>query len=258
MLWRVKDTSLYLLGSVYAFDQSPPPITKDTEQAYAVARRVVFETNFEKEPDVSYGYYPTGETLSGAISAPLYETLKALWHELGKDEAELERLRPWLVGVKLFPRLIERSGFLHVNGIAKYFFSRAKADERIVRFFETSTSLMQTFAKTPPLEQERMLAWALQREAFESDARTMVHAWHERRAETFRGILNDRMRLSRSTFSALIRDRNQNWIPAILGYARDGVPTLAIVEVLHMFGPSGLPALLRELDYVVTPVDHTG
>ena len=184
MLWSIKDSPFYILGSIDVFDETPPPISAETELAYENAQRVVFETNFEKTPDISHGYYPAGETLRESIPPPLYDAVKALWHELGKDEAELERLRPWLVGAKLYPRLLERSGFENSSGVDRYFFSRAKADRRNVRFFETSTSLMQTIAKAPAVEQARVLAWTLDREAFESDARRMILAWRERRAET--------------------------------------------------------------------------
>jgi uncharacterized protein YbaP (TraB family) len=59
-------------------------------------------------------------------------------------------------------------------------------------------------------------------------------------------------------FGSIIEGRNRAWLPRLLALAKDSEPTLVVAGALHMVGPTGLPAVLRQNGCEVVPVDVTG
>lgn len=256
MLWHVSKTNLYLLGSIHVLD-TPPPVSAETERAYSLAERVVFEARLDEMPDVASGFFSDGDSLSHTIPAPLFAAAKRWWLALGYPDAELERIRPWFAALRLMMGLLERHGFIGEHGVDKHFWHRAVADRRAISHLEATSSSLAPFAASPASEQQQFLSMiAEQTDMLASEFAIMIRGWREHQTTPILDVLNRRLRLIPCMFTQLVPERNQRWMPRLLELARDGIPTLAVLGVTHLVGPHGVPALFHEYDYDVLQIDR--
>ena len=108
-------------------------------------------------------------------------------------------------------------------------------------------SQLRMLANSPLGEQISLLDHILKQEDIGlSELAGMVNAWSARDAAHFETLLVQRMRLWPSTFEVLISERNRNWLPLVVAMSHDGVSRIIVVGLLHLFGPTGLPALVEQ------------
>jgi uncharacterized protein YbaP (TraB family) len=86
----------------------------------------------------------------------------------------------------------------------------------------------------------------------------LIGGWKAGRADRVWACAQERVAQMPTMFGSLIEGRNRLWLPRLLALAKSSEPTFAVVGVLHMVGPAGLPALLGQSRYEVVPVDVTG
>jgi uncharacterized protein YbaP (TraB family) len=255
MLWRVADTEMQMLASFHVMDSSPPPLSAQTEQAYAVAQRIAFETRLDAKPDLSSAVFAQGERLSQVLQPAVFEATRARWLAVGLPEQELELSRPWFVAIRLQLAMAEQRGFLWERGVDKYFWARALNDGREIIPLEPAESALAAFGSAPAEEQATLLAYfAVTADTAMSELLSMVAGWRAGRYEVFERILLQRLAMCPRLFKDLIVQRNRRWIPKLLAMIRDRIPTLVVVGVLHFPGESGLPALLGHHGLQLSPL----
>lgn len=248
-----------LLGSVHLLEVPVPPLSTAAWSAFAAATRVVFEHDVTQIPDLSFAQLKPGESLSSVIPAALYAAVEDRCREWSIDIAWASRFQPWLVGLRLAVEAAKRQGLDHDKGVDKILLAQARDQARVVEFLESSSAALTTFAQAPSEEQQRMLRYAAEdpERGIEFLGR-LIAGWKQRRADLIRDCVKERLAQMPTMFANLIEGRNRNWLPRLLVFANDGVPTLVVVGVLHMVGPSGLPEMLRNSGLEVAAIDVSG
>jgi uncharacterized protein YbaP (TraB family) len=255
MLWRVANTEMQILASFHVMDSSPPPLSAQTKQAYAAARRIAFETRLDAKPDLSSAVFVQGERLSQVLQPAVFEATRARWLAVGLPEQELEVCRPWFVAIRLQLAMAEQRGFLWERGVDKYFWVQALNDGREIIPLETAESALEAFGSAPAEEQAALLAYfAVTTDTAMSELLSMVAGWRAGRYEVFERVLLQRLAMCPRLFKNLIVQRNRRWIPKLLAMIHDRVPTFVVVGVLHFPGEFGLPALFGHHGLQLSPL----
>ena len=86
----------------------------------------------------------------------------------------------------------------------------------------------------------------------------LTEAWKARRADLVFECAKERVMQMPTMFASVITGRNRLWLPRLLALVKGSERTLVVAGALHMVGPTGLPAMLRQNGCDVVRVDVTG
>lgn len=223
------------------------------EQAYSTASRVVFECRLDEAPDITIGLFPAGQCLSRTVSPRLFSETQQLWSEIGFDDTMLERCRPWWAGLQLGIRMLDLGEIKAEWGIDRFFWNRAAIDNKLIGVLEGTSDALPIFNAAPAHEQEGMLALIVQhKEEGLRHVFQMISGWKSRRIEPFVDVLNYHLQRLPRLYTQLILTRNELWMPRLLDFIGDGVPTLVIAGGLHFAEPRCVQALFAERGYTVS------
>jgi uncharacterized protein len=255
MLWRVDDTEMYLLATIHVLDAMPLDLSPESEAVFVGSRRVAFEYALDVQPQVrSLILLPAGQRLSEHVPPPLFATAGRKWIDAGLQHEALESMTPWFAAMCLSIAVAARRGISIEQGVDKQLWARARSEGRELVGLEQPDTALRAFSAAPAAEHISMLSYAVD-EASQVELDLMIGAWRDRALEPFGDISEHRFRRLPQLFSALIDDRNRAWLPDLTAMARDGVPTVAAVGVLHCVGATGLPLLLSQTGIAVSRVE---
>jgi uncharacterized protein len=258
MLWRVKNSGLTILGSVHVLDVPPLPLAHGQAE-YAAAARVLFEHDLTQVPDMSFAQLKPGESLNSLIPTALYTAVEKRCREWSLSLENFSHLQPWLVALALSVKTAELAGLLAGNGVDLNLLRLARTQGKTIEFLEDAAGALKNFANAPLLEQVKMLSLAAQDLPTGIDFfRRLIGGWKVGRADLVWACAQERVAQMPTMFGSLIEGRNLLWLPRLLGLGKSSESTFMVVGVLHMVGPTGVPALLRQSGCEVVPVDVTG
>jgi uncharacterized protein YbaP (TraB family) len=266
MLWKATKggTTIYLLGSLHILLPSDYPLSKDVDDAYRQASRLVFEVPPADMnpiavlgPTAKYGMYLAGDkSLHGDLNPALWQRMAAYARQNGLSEGVIDRMRPWLAALTVFSVELKKLGYDPDSGLDKHFMNQALADHKATRGFETIEQQMQILASTSQSDQVHDLTEMLDKlPDFPSEMGRLHGTW---RSGDTAGMYREEIKEFKGHPEAerkLLEDRNHAWIPKIEQIvASDPGNTLVIVGALHMLGPEGLVQLLQREGFKVERV----
>ncbi|HTA65188.1 MAG TPA: TraB/GumN family protein [Xanthomonadaceae bacterium] len=266
MLWKASKggTTIYLLGSLHILLASDYPLSKDVDDAYRHASRVVFEVPpadmsplAALGPTSEYGMYlDPSQSLQGDLDPAVWQRMAAYASQNGLPEAVIERMRPWLAAITILGLELQKLGYDPNAGLDKHFMDQAAADHKATNGFETIEQQMQILASTSRADQAHDLTEMLDEVPdFASEMRHLHDAWrsgdtvvmYDEEIKEFKGHPEEQHKL--------LEDRNRAWIPKLEQIATTGPgDTLVIVGALHLLGPEGLVRLLEHDGYTLERV----
>lgn len=254
MLWHVRGTQLYMLGTVHLMDAEPVLASK-RRRAYQRAARVAFEYEFDM-PGGPLRLLPEGQYLSEHLPEKLFRRLATKWRDLGFDQDELDDLKPWVAGMSVAFELRRRPEILFAHSIDHWLLRRSRADGKEVKGLESYHAATDALDAGLPSEQATWVEYCLdERRPFSDDLEAMVEAWHTGAVAPIQRIYQHRMKTAPRMFGGLVGARNRAWLPEVLAMLDDGIPTLVAAGALHFVGGDGLPALLEDNGYSVSAID---
>jgi uncharacterized protein len=253
MLWHVKGTKLYLLGSQHFLDQNSLGLTPREERVYRKSSRVVFECNLDAQPDPQL---PDGTSLSQIVSPSLFAATRQAWDQVGIPEPpHLDRLPPWIAAMRLLFASLAPRGISSDAGVDKQLWRRAKGDRKKLLELEPASLAVDILRQAPVDEATTTLSRAVQRlEDVQNTVISMADAWRRRDLGHFEGVLADGFARVPQTYERLITGRTREWLPSLMDMAKRTVQTLAVVGALHCVGQNSLQALLSNAGLKVSPV----
>jgi uncharacterized protein len=259
MLWQVKGSGLFLLGSVHVLDVPPLPLNAPAWGAFASATRVLFEHDLAQAPDVSFARLPPAESLSLLIPASLYASVEDRCREWSIDIGNFSGLQPWLVAISLSLKTAALAGMDPAYGIDKNLLPLARAQDKRIDFLEDAAGALRNFAAAPMAEQVKMLSLAAQDVPGGINFfQRLIGGWKAGRADLVLSCVKERVAQMPTMFASLIEGRNRLWLPRLLALAKESEPILVVAGAFHMVGPIGLPTMLRENGCEVNTVNVTG
>jgi uncharacterized protein len=260
--WRVtapEGGSLYLIGTVHAarpdFYPLPDPIT----EAFEVADTLVLEVDTTAvDPAAAarfgreHGTLLDGRTLEDLLGTEDWRRASEWGRKLGIPQHRLAKMRPWLAAVTLVSLEIRRIGLDSALGMEMHFATRAVEREMPILELETlveqlsALSNLSSEAETEFLKQSLTTA-----DEFEASVNTIVDSWLAGDADAMQRVLEDSYDGADEIYDAVMRARNQRWLPAIEKMLASDRVHFVAVGALHMVGEDGLVELLEERGYRV-------
>lgn len=257
MLWHIKGSNTYLLGTVHLTNFAPPKLSAAAEIAFNRATQIVFETDvgIDQPPDPRMLNLPDGVMLSTIVSRQLYEMTKAHWIRLGGDEQGLLKRLPGMTAIALQFTTAALSGYARHNGVDKTLWVRAKSEGKQIVMLETFDEQMSKLVTSPLVEQIELLKQTAEDPACRvSQVIELVDAWNTNGIGVFERELARAFAIFPKMSETIITERNEDWRPSIRKFVESETPTLVAVGALHLVGEVGLPEILKKDGFVTVPV----
>lgn len=250
------DSRVYLLGSIHVLDEAAYPLPGYVEAAYADAEALAFEIDMTDAAAMSAAMearaaLPEGTTLESVLPAPVYARLDSTLGTMGIPIVAVSGFKPWAIQLTLAQLAMQQRGYTGQHGVDVHFLGRALEDEKEQLALETIESQLDLFDGLPADVQAAYLDETL-REWDQIDALVdqLVTAWGSGDEATLDALMNDMPEAMRP---ALLRDRNEAWVPQIEAYLdRTDEDVLVVVGAGHLVGDESVVAMLREAGFVVT------
>lgn len=260
-LWRVRSatTTMYLLGSVHLMKSESYPLAATIETAFEASSVAVFEVDLGAEGTaeaavgaLSAGMLPEGQSLRDVVSANTWQLAKRRTAGAGLDFGSMQRMRPWMVATTLAMNELLRAGYSPTDGIDRYFYRRAKSEDKTVLGLETMEFQLGLLGDLTREQDEAFLLQTVRElETVIPMVDELVEHWRSGRVEEVGGALKEGFQDFPELFKTLVTDRNTMWLPHLEELLSGSQPAFVVVGALHLIGEDGVIELLRDKGYTV-------
>lgn len=260
-LWKVRSekNTLYLLGSVHFLKKEHYPLKKVVETAFERSQKLVLEIDLGKtEPQkaqremLTRGMNTGGATLDKSVSPETLALVEKRARELRIGVQGLNHFKPWLVALTISTLKLQQLGFDPNYGVDRYFFERAKKDEKEISGLESFEYQLNLFDRLSAREQERMLLQTLKDlDLLEKGVDRIIQAWTNGNSEALESLLLGSFKEYPEIYQKIMYDRNRQWLPRIEGFLSQNEITMVVVGAGHLIGRGGLVDLLKERGFAV-------
>ncbi len=260
-LWVVsdEDSTLYLFGTVHVLRPDTAWGSPVVDAAFEASRDVIFEiSNPDDQAAIvpliqQYGVSPD-RPLSSLLTPAELADLDAAARTIGATAAQMESLRPWLVGLTLSVAPLARAGYDPKSGVELILKARAEAAGKAISGFETLESQVGLLAGLPEdiqLDFLRSTLTEFDHATTELDA--LVEAWASGDVESIDRLGVAEMRAaSEAVYQALLVTRNAAWADQIETLLQGSGVTFIAVGSAHLAGEDSVQAILAERGVTVT------
>ncbi|SFV37539.1 TraB/GumN family protein [Hyphomicrobium facile] len=274
MLWKVEKPGIpasYLLGTMHLSDPRITELPAAAIDAIAHSKSVALEVADLSPEAVAAAMakaaglivYTDGSSLKSALSADDYNKVERVVVKSGMPGELAAMMKPWLVSMLLATSDCERKQIASGKVVLDLrVAAEAKKAGITVTGLETIESQLRALASIPDDQQVAILKVELDTiDRADDMMETMVQMYVKRQigaAMPFQLALAAESGAAPDVFDgfkkALLIDRNAGMRDAALPLLEKGNAFVA-VGALHLPGPTGLVALLRESGYTVTPIE---
>ncbi|MFP2904226.1 TraB/GumN family protein [Pyxidicoccus sp. 3LFB2] len=271
-LWEVKDGrgrggTAYLVGSIHMGREGELPLPPSMEAAFAKSDALVVEVDVNKvDPGamqklvMELGRLPDGQRLSQRLDPVTLTLLDRAAQRMGLALANLEPLRPWLVGMVLSVTELQKAGYQQGHGVDRAFLTRARDAGKAVLELETAEGQLRMLAGTPDSLQDLMLRDQLRRTR-EAGAvlDQLIAAWKAGDADGLAALVlegaNDAT--YRPVYERIFFERNVQMATGVDALLAQPRTHFVVVGAGHVVGPQGLVALLQKQGHTVRQLPRT-
>lgn len=258
-LWVVEGqhNRVYLLGSMHMLPSSAHPLPDAMQKAYAHSEVLVFETDIaevgkpaNQQRLLKAGTYPKGQTLSNSVPGKPLKRLRKVADKLNIQMETLNRYRPWLAALTLEMSAYLKQGFQPDLGVDRYFYERAKKDEKRIITLETLRSQTALFTDLNDSQSMEYLTMTLHHLRDPEDLPgDVLDIWQDGDLRDMEDYVADAQDDYPLLYQRFLRDRNRAWLPTLLDLLRQKENVLFVVGAMHMPGEHGLLTLLHKAGY---------
>jgi uncharacterized protein YbaP (TraB family) len=255
-LWKVQGphATVWLFGSVHALKPGLAWRTPGLDAALKGSTALYLEIPDADDPAavqpliLKYGVDPS-HPLSSKISADDKASLDRLLTAYGASEAQMEPLRPWMVGLTLSVLPLVKAGYDTKASVEHALASDARAAGKPVKGFETAEQQLRFFADLP-LDQEIAFMESSMDDAAKGPGELdqLVAAWTAGDVDSLGHLMDDDMKAKHpALYKLLISDRNRRFAEQIADLARGEGVTFVAVGAGHLAGPDSIQSDLAAL-----------
>jgi uncharacterized protein len=261
-MWVLKDadSTIYLLGTMHATKPSMNWRSGKIDAAFAASDEFWMEATENgdmamlQDLVVEHGLdraHPLSSKLSGDDWARLQAAAKAA----GLPIRTIEHMRPWLAAVSLSLGPAMKDGYDPMKGVDKLLEASARAEGKTVKTFETPEVQILMFAS---LSQKSEVAFLVQSLDEIASSRTtvdqMADAWMAGDIAVLETMSVGKLKASApELYESVFVRRNLDWCDQIAGIMKGAGTSFVAVGAGHLVGDQGVPAILTERGFTVTP-----
>ncbi|MBS0234266.1 MAG: TraB/GumN family protein [Proteobacteria bacterium] len=274
MLWKIEKPGTpasYLFGTMHLSDPRIATLSPTVKDAIAHSTSVALEVADLSDKAVAAAMaktasliiYTNGESLKSALTADEYKDVQQTVAKAGMPGELAATMKPWLVSMLLATSDCERKQLAAGKTVLDLqVAAEAQKHGIAIKGLETIEDQLNALASIPDDQQIAMLKVGLKFiERADDMTETLVQMYTKRQigaAMPFQLALAAESGISPSVFDgfkkSLLINRNARMRDAALPLLDEGKAFIA-VGALHLPGPTGLVALLRQSGFTVTPVE---
>ncbi len=259
-LWRAmgsNGTEVFLLGSIHALPEDAYPLAAEIDEAFASARRVLFEVDMEDTSALggrmmAVGALPSEKRLGDVLDSETRRLLDAYLETSGMSFGAFEAMRPWMAALALTSIELMKAGFSAEAGLDLHLARRAREAGKTIEAFETADYQIGLFSVMDEDESQAFLRYTLKdMDTVVSQLGSLTEAWKSGDIEGLAALLTEAFADEPELFDRLVTVRNLAWLPRVEALLIGDDTAMVVVGALHLVGPGGLIELLRERGYRV-------
>lgn len=266
-VWKISKgrETMYIGGTIHILRSSDFPLPGEFERAYALSDTVVFETDLEGTQSEAFAaglmqqmILPSGKTLSNTLKSETYAALKKYLASQGDDIAKYERLRPWAVMLVMTQTVLGRNG-IDQSGVDAHYSRRASAQNKPQRYLETPMEQMSLITRIGEGEEDAMILQSIREmKMIPAMIDWLVRDWREGKMKRMERELVQAMKdESPQMYRLILKERNDAWMPKLIGMMREGKKGFVLVGTMHLLGPDGMLKQFEKAGYTVSVVDSS-
>ena len=259
--WKVegKSNSVYLLGSIHLLNNKFYPLDNPIEEAFKKSKTLVLEADLEEMESpatqlemLALGRYGEGDSLKKHVTRETYEKLEARFKKSGGSVAMLDSFKPWMVAVALVASELQKLGFNPQEGVDRYFYQKAKVDEKKVAGLETADFQLSLFGEFTQEEGESMLKETFDEiDKLQKEFGKLIQAWKTGDTEKLDKTIVQEMRGYPQLYKKLLVERNTRWAKQMDNFLAEAQDVFVVVGAAHLVGKDSLVRMLQAEGYKV-------
>ena len=263
-LWVVKDadSTLYLFGTVHVLRPTTGWNSPRVQAAFESASDIWFEiSNPDDQAAViplvqQYGMSPQ-IPLSSRLTAEEVAQLDVAAQTIGLTAAQMEPMKPWLVGLTLSVAPLLKAGYDPQSGVEQALKAPAIAAGKPVHGLETIEEPVGMLATLPDDVQLELLRETL-KDYDQAVVRldSMVEAWAKGDVKALDKIVVEEMKTDApELYKVLLVDRNTDWADQIQTQLQGSGTAFIAVGAAHLTGDDSVQSILKSRGVAVESVE---
>ena len=256
-----EDTTIRIMGTVHFLRPDLEWRSAAIDTALDEADTLVFEADVSSPEAASEmmkfvsskAIFTDGRQLTSLLDKTQTAELKEALDYLGFPLGAMQTFRPWYAAVTLSVLQMQKDGFDPTAGVEQVLEKEGKAAGKSFAYLETVEQQLGRFADLPDEEQVDFLISSA--ESIEEGGEmldVLVSEWEDGDVNGL-GLLmsNPEMMGSDAIYNALLKSRNQDWVPKIEAMLDEPGTVLIAVGAGHLAGKDSVIQLLRADGYEV-------
>lgn len=268
-LWRVTSgtSTAYLFGTIHVGKQSFYPLPQLVEEALDQSAKVVMEADISTSESTAeidkMMFYTAPQSLDKNISKPLFDRLNAQLTRLNLPPQGAKGMKPWVVGGFLSVNEFVRLGYEMNYGVDAYLIEEAKKRNKPLLELETQVAQLKVLNDMPAKLQETYLenaVYSLENGLYEKHIKNLVDAWQTGDAARLESVytqMTKPLKNATEIDDILLYSRHDAMVKKIEQFLATKETHFVVVGSLHMIGPRGLVALLKNRRHKVEQLGVT-
>ncbi|WP_321490644.1 TraB/GumN family protein [uncultured Hyphomonas sp.] len=256
-----EDTTIRIMGTVHFLRPELDWRSEQIDTALAEAGTLVFEADVSSQEAASemmafvssHALFTDGRQLTSLLDEAETAELKEALDYLGFPLGAMETFRPWYAAVNLSVLQMQKDGFDPGAGVEQVLEREGKAAGKDFAYLETIEEQLGRFANLPDDEQvDFLISSAESVEEGSEMLDVLVNEWEDGDVAGLAALMsNPEMMGSEAIYDALLKERNQDWLPKIEAMLDEPGTVLVAVGAGHLAGKDSVIELLRARGYEV-------
>ena len=256
-----EDTTIRIMGTVHFLRPELDWRSDEIDTALAEADTVVFEADVSSPEAASemmtfvssHAIFTDGRQLTSLLDESEQAELQAALDYLGFPLGAMQTFRPWYAAVNLSVLQMQKDGFDPTAGVEQVLEKEAKAAGKDFAYLETIEEQLGRFANLPDDEQvDFLISSAESVEEGSEMLDILVGEWEDGDVAGLAALMsNPEMMGSEAIYDALLKERNEDWVPKIEAMLDEPGTVLIAVGAGHLAGEDSVIELLRADGYEV-------
>lgn len=264
-LFSIQDANhtLFLFGTIHVGTPDFYPLEARAMQAMAQAPLIALEldpgqTRIMQAAVQKYGLYPPGQTFKTALSPAQQRPLLAALKKYNLAPDNLLRFKPWMLAMALTLNEFIDKGYQPELAIDSYIANYAQQHDKPIVELEGAAAQIALFNQLNDKQQISLLQDTIRELSHADTAQKIVElaeVWRTANVGELERLLRE-MRTDHSVagkfaIDVLLDQRNPKLADGIANLLKQQDRVFAAIGILHLAGPTSVPALLEQRGYRV-------
>lgn len=256
------ENTLFIGGTLHLLSENDYPLPDAYDKAYHQSETLVFETDLDALETQAFAQsmmkeltYSQGKNLASDLSEKTLVKLSEHMSDRGLSLSNFMLYKPAFLSITLSMIELQILG-LTSEGVDKHFFSRGKADNKIIRWLESPEEQLSFIKQMGKGNEDAFIQYTLDDvETLPDVLPKLKSSWKEGDIENmYTQSMADFESQYPDVFDTLLTSRNENWMLFLIEALNDEPTEFVLVGALHLPGEFGVLAMLEQQGFKVEKV----